>query len=121
MIRIISTIALGLCVVSAGVASAKGKDIDVDDKAMVQKVRSIGLAIGNAYVCTEQDKQQTFREETLELFDLIIKDVGSDRAFVYATSIGYGASVSKDKLACPSLLKQWEEMREDFELGGGKG
>ena len=121
MIRIISTIALGLCVVAAGVASAKEASIDVDDKAMVQKVRSIGMAIGNAYVCTAQDKRQTFKEDSLELFDLIIKDVGSDRAFLYATSIGYGASVSKDKLDCPSLLKRWDEMREDFELGGGKG
>ena len=118
MIRIISTIALGLCVMVAGVASAKGKDIDLDDKAMQQKVRSIGLAIGNTYVCTEQDKRQTFKKNSLELFDLIIKDVGSDRAFIYATSIGYGASVSKDKLDCPSLLKRWEEMREDFELKG---
>jgi len=121
VIRIISTIALGLCVVTAGVASAMGKDIDLDDKAMIQKVRSIGIAIGNAYVCTEKGKRQAFKEESLELFDLIIKDVGSDRAFVYATSIGYGASVSKDKLDCPSLLKRWDEMREDFELGGGKG
>jgi hypothetical protein len=121
VIRIISTVALGLCVVTAGVASAKGGDIDADDKAMVQKVRSIGLAIGNAYVCTQQDKRQAFKKDTLELFDLIIKDVGSDRAFVYATSIGYGASVSKDNLDCPSLLKRWDEMREDFELGGGKG
>ena len=121
MIRIISTIALGLCVVAAGVTSAKEADIDLDDKAMIQKVRSIGIAIGNAYVCTQKEKRQTFKEESLELFDLIIKDVGSDRAFVYATSIGYGASVPKDRLDCPGLLKRWDEMREDFELGGGKG
>jgi hypothetical protein len=56
------------------------------------------------------------REQSHYLFNLILQDMGSDLAFVYASGIGYGASLSKDKLDCPALLEQWEEIREDYEL-----
>ena len=42
-------------------------------------------------------------------------------AFLYATGIGYGSSLPKEKLDCPTLLKQWEEIREDYELKENKG
>jgi hypothetical protein len=116
-IRIISTVALCVWMVAAGVVSAK----DVDDKSMEMKVRKLGLAIGNAYACTEKEKRQAFKGESHHLFDLILQDVGSDLAFVYATSLGYGSSLATAKLDCPKLLKQWEELREDYELKGDEG
>lgn len=117
MIRIISTLAFGLWFAAAGVASAQ----DVDDKAMERKIRNLGISIGNAYACTEKEKRQAFKGESHHLFDLIVQDVGSDLAFVYATSIGYGSNVPKEKLDCPKLLKQWEEIRADYELKGDEG
>ena len=119
MIRIISILALGLWFSTAGFASAK--DIDADEKAMERKIRHLAIGIGNAYACTEKDKRQTFKGESHHLFDLILQDVGSDLAFVYATSLGYGSAVPKEKLECPKLLKQWEEIREDYELKGDEG
>lgn len=114
MTRIISTLALGLWFAVAGVASAQ----DVDEKAMERKIRHLAIGIGNAYACTEKDKRQAFKGESHHLFDLILQDVGSDLAFVYATSLGYGSAVPKEKLECPKLLKQWEEIRADYELKG---
>jgi hypothetical protein len=121
MIKIISMLALGLWVAAAGVASAKDLDMDMDEKAMELKVRDLSIAIGNAYVCTEKERQPAFKKESHLLFNLILQDVGSDLAFVYATGVGYGASLQKEKLDCPLLLKQWEEFREDYELTGGEG
>ena len=121
MIKILSMLALGLWVAAAGVASAKDLDMDMDEKAMEQKVRDTSIAIGNAYVCTKKEGQQAFKKEAHLLFNLILQDVGSDLAFVYATGVGFGSSLPKEKLDCPLMLKQWEEFREDYELMGGEG
>ena len=118
MIRTISIAALGLWVAAAGVAPAQQ---DADDKAMERRIRHTAIAIGNAYVCTEKEGQKAFKEEAHHLFDLILQDRGSDLAFLYASGIGYGSSLANDKLDCPALLKQWEEIREDYELKGDEG
>ena len=117
VIRNISIIALGLSVAAGGIAAAADKD----DKAMERKVRDMSIAIGNAYACTENDGRKAFKGEAHHLFDLILQDVGSDLAFIYASGLGYGSSVSKDKLDCPKLLNQWEEFREDYQLKGDEG
>jgi hypothetical protein len=118
--RIILIGALGLWVAATGVATAQdAKDRrDPEDSAMERRVRHLGLDIGRAYACTEEKGRQLFKEETHLLFDLIVQDVGSDLAFLYATSIGIGSTEPKEKLDCPALLKRWEEIREDYELKG---
>ena len=87
-----------------------------DRTALERKVRAMGLAIGNAYLCVDTEARDEFRAEAHFLFDLIIQDVGSDLAFVYATSVGLGASQPLQLLDCEALLAQWEEFREDYEL-----
>ncbi|MDJ0847300.1 MAG: hypothetical protein QNK04_02860 [Myxococcota bacterium] len=114
MIKTLSAAVLCLLVAGAVVAQAQ----DVDDVAMKRKVRSLGVAIGNAYACTDAKARDGFNSEAHHLFDLIVQDAGSDLGFVYATAVGYGSSVPKDKLDCPKLMKQWEEIRKDYELAG---
>ena len=111
---IVSALVLGLCFAATGVATAQ----DAEDVALERKVRAMSIGIGNAYVCTGKEGRKQFKEESHHLFDLIIQDVGSDIAFVYATGIGAGSSIAKEKIDCPKLLKQWEEIREDYELKG---
>ena len=74
----------------------------------------MSVAIGNAYACTGKEGRAQFKEESHLLFDLIVQDMGSDMAFLYATGIGYGSSLSKDKLDCPTLLKQREEILDNL-------
>ena len=116
MTRIIIVGLLGLWVAAAGVAMAR----DAEEVAMERRVRHLGLDIGRAYACTDEKGSQRFKEETHLLFDLMVQDVGSDLAFLYATSIGIGSTEPKEKLDCPTLLKRWEEVREDYELKGDK-
>ncbi len=59
-----------------------------------------------------------FKEEEHYLFDLIVQDVGSDLGYAYATAIGIGSAQPKEKLDCPARLKDWQEIREDYELKG---
>ena len=120
MTRIILIGALGLWVAAAGVATAQdAKDRrDTEDVAMERKVRRLALDIGKAYACTQEKGRAVFKEEAHLLFDLIVQDVGSDLAYTYAINIGKGSTEPKDKLDCPTLLKRWEEIREDYELKG---
>jgi hypothetical protein len=91
---------------------------DAEDVAHERKVRKLAVSIGKAYACTDKKGQEKFKEESHHLFDLIVQDVGSDLGFVYATGIGQGSMVAKEKLDCPALLKEWEEIREDYDLKG---
>ena len=114
MIRTITAAALGLLIATTGMAIAQ----DADDVAHERKVRKLAVSIGKAYACTDKKGQEKFKEESHHLFDLIVQDVGSDLGFVYATGIGQGSMVPKEKLDCPKLLKEWQEIREDYDLKG---
>ena len=116
LVRFISTVAFCGSLAMTGVSMAE--DLDAGSVARERKVRALAVSIGNAYSCTAKSSQELFKQESHHLFDLIVQDVGSDLAFVYATGIGYGSALPKDKLDCPALLKQWEEIREDYELKG---
>lgn len=107
---------LSLFLVLATLSPALGQN--EDDAALEEKIRAMAIGIGNAYACSEPDQRPTFKEEAHHLFDLIVQDVGSNFAFVYATSLGYGSSVSIEELDCPALLAQWEEIRVDYDLKG---
>jgi N-acetylglutamate synthase/N-acetylornithine aminotransferase len=114
LIRTISAGVLGLLVAATGVATAQ----DAEDVAHERKVRKLAVNIGKAYACTDKKGHDKFKEESHHLFDLIVQDVGSDLGFVYATGIGQGSMVPKEKLDCPKLLKEWEEIRDDYDLKG---
>ena len=91
---------------------------DADEVAMERKVRRLGLSIGEAFACTGEKEREVFKEEAHHLFDLIIQDVGSDLAYTYATALGVGSKQPKGELDCPARLKNWNEIREDYELKG---
>ena len=113
----INTIAsVACCAVALLLSAVPASALEADDKAMERRIRDISIAIGNAYACTGKEGRAQFKEESHYLFNLILQDMGSDLAFVYATGIGYGASLPKEKLECSTLLEQWEEIREDYEL-----
>jgi hypothetical protein len=49
---------------------------------------------------------------------MILMDAGSNLAFVFATSSGYGASLPLDRLDCDALAESWAATRADFGLAG---
>lgn len=110
----ISTFISGCALALLGIAPALAEG--PDREAMENKIRQTALAIGNAFVCAEAEDKDVFREEATQLYDLILQDVGSDLAFIYAASVGYGSAQPKDKLDCPALLEQWRGIREDYRL-----
>jgi hypothetical protein len=114
LIRNILGVMIGVVVAASAVATAG----DAEDVAMERKVRRLGVSIGEAFACTGEKERKIFEEEAHHLFDLIVQDVGSDLAYTYATALGVGSKQPKDELDCPARLKNWEEIREDYELKG---
>ena len=108
------TIAILVGGLLACTSAAQAQDAGQGD--MADKVRSLALAIGNAYACTPEDDRPAFKEEAHHLFDLILQDVGSDLAFLYATGLGYGSAVEASEIDCPEMLEQWEGIRTDYDL-----
>jgi len=113
----ISIIAFAV-IIGISLAAGTATALDAESVAMERKVRALGTTIGNAYACTEEKAREQFEEEAALLFDLIVQDVGTDLAYIYAIGIGSGSMWPKKKLDCPKRLKDWSEIREDYELKG---
>lgn len=85
---------------------------------MQRKTRELGLSVGNAYACTGEEARAAFETDWKMMYDMILMDAGSNLAFVFATSSGYGASLAKDRLDCAALAESWATIRADFGLAG---
>ena len=93
---------------------------DVADE-MQRKTRELGLSVGNAYVCQREAERAAFRADWKLIHDMILMDAGSNLAFVFATSSGYGASLPRAELDCEALAESWAATRADFGLAGEDG
>jgi hypothetical protein len=85
---------------------------------MQRKTRELGLSVGNAYVCMAEGERAGFETDWKLIYDMILMDAGSNLAFVFATSSGYGASLPLDRLDCDALAESWAATRADFGLAG---
>ncbi len=87
-----------------------------DRQEMNDQTRELGLSIGNVFVCLEGDERAALQQDWQMMFDMILKDVGSDLAFVFATSSGFGASLPREELDCAALEESLARTRDDFGL-----
>ena len=92
-------------------AFAQGADAEMEGK-----VRKIALAVGNAFVCMDEAGRPVMKEEIRQFYSAIVQEAGTDLGFVFASSVGYGSAQPKDKFDCEKMLKQWDGMRDDYEL-----
>ena len=81
---------------------------------MQDKTRELGLSVGNVFVCLEGSERAAFQQDWQMMFDMILKDVGSDLAFVFATTSGYGASLPRGELDCAALEESLARTRDAF-------
>jgi hypothetical protein len=108
-------VALGLF--AAGPTGAAAQEVEPAELQRIDEIRDMAIAIGNTYACIDDAApKQAFRDDAQTLFDLMLKDIGSNSAFLYAVSVGYGSAVPRDQLDCPKLLAQWDDMRRAFAL-----
>jgi len=104
-------------VMAALAAPAMAQDGDAAQE-LEDKTRNVGVAVGKAFTCLGEDEA---RKEKLKvgaqmLFDMILKDLGSDTAFVFATAAGYGAGLPKSGNDCAEIAERWEAIKDNFDI-----
>ena len=113
--KTVSALAIGLWAALASTAWAQ--DESALQEQFIDEIRDLALAIGNTYACIDDTEEKgAFRDDAHTLFDLMLKDAGSNKAFLYAVSLGYGSAVPQDQLDCPKLMAQWDDMKGAFAL-----
>lgn len=92
--------------------SPRDSEEQVDDG-----LKKFGYLAGLARNCVV-DKQQTGMElEVVDLHGAIGRLLGTDRAFLFAASFGYGTSMSIKPDECKEVLLHYEARVEKFRAG----
>lgn len=107
-----------LCAALAAACLALPAAAQEEADEMQRKTRALGLSVGNAHVCLDSEARAAFEADWKLIYDMILMDAGSNLAFVFATSSGYGASLPMDRLDCDALAESWAATRADFGLDG---
>ena len=114
------TVIVALCLGLGVSTSALASDVDTIDKDVIKQSRSLGLSVGNAYACADADDKAAFKADSEAIYALILHDIGPSYAYVYAVSVGFGASPDVSDLDCVKLAEQWSGNRSKFGLEGTK-
>ena len=102
---ILAAICLGLGFSS----SAFSHDVD-----MKEKIKSFGRSVGNAYVCAPAEDKVAFKAESELIYAMTLHDLGPGPAYVFAVSVGIGASVDAGKLDCAKHSNDWMHMKGEL-------
>jgi hypothetical protein len=78
---------------------------------MNEKVKEFGRSVGNAYVCASKEDKAAFKEESELIYAMTLHELGPRAAYLYAVSVGFGASVNAGKVDCAKLAKHWTDMK----------
>lgn len=81
-----------------------------------QKVAKFGRGVGQAYTCAGEDEKVEMLEDIRMIFNFVSQDMGTDAAFLYATTVGYGSGEEGGDFDCAERLEQWADVRGQFGL-----
>ncbi|MEM6421175.1 MAG: hypothetical protein AAF698_01205 [Pseudomonadota bacterium] len=105
--------AIAAAILVAGSAAAQSEGAAFEE--MRDKTRDLGIAMGNIYACADEDAARAqMRDDANFIFDLLLKDAGSDMAFVFAVNAGAGTAASADTLDCAALKETHSQILEEF-------
>jgi hypothetical protein len=91
------------------------------EEALDGSLKSFGLLTGLARGCVVPEQRAKLEREALDLSAVIARLFGTDRAFLYASSFGFGTSLQIDVKECAEVLKNYDERVAKFRAGrGGK-
>lgn len=82
-------------------------------------LKRFGYLAGLARGCVVEAQQPTLEREALDINAGIARLFGSDRAFLFASSFGYGTNVTVDAKDCPEVVKNYEARVGEFRAGRG--
>lgn len=89
-------------------ASKAGASTD-QEEMFDEKLREFGYWSGAAHSCVAAEKQGEVERKVLDTFTQIGRLFGTDRAFFFAASFGYGKTIKVEPQKCPEFLSKFEK------------
>ena len=82
----------------------------------VKKVAGFGRDVGHAYQCADEETRAEMKNDMRLVFDFIVQDMGSDTAFLYAVTVGYGGAETNEDVDCEALAAEWQRVLKEFDI-----
>ena len=98
----------------APVAAAVDEEEQVDEG-----LKRFGYLAGLSRGCIVESQRTALEREALDLNAAIGRLLGIDRAFLFASSFGYGTTVVVETKDCADVLKAYESRVETFRASRG--
>ena len=93
----------------------------VDEEEQVDEgLKRFGYLAGLARGCVVEAQRVDLEREALDLHAGIGRLLGTDRAFLFASSFGYGTTVAVETKDCAEVLKSYEARVAKFRAGRGE-
>jgi hypothetical protein len=93
----------------------------VDEEEQVDEgLKRFGYLAGLARGCVVEAQRVDLEREALDLHAGIGRLLGTDRAFLFASSFGYGTTVEIETKDCAEVLKNYEARVAKFRAGRGE-
>ncbi|MBF0255175.1 MAG: hypothetical protein HQL47_01670 [Gammaproteobacteria bacterium] len=121
MLKILPSLLLASGLLLAGVTSpVLSTEAEADAEAQLdESLKRFGYLTGLARGCVVEQQQTDLEREALDIHAGIGRLLGTDRAFFFSSSFGYGTSVSLEAKECAEVLQRYEERVAKFRSQSG--
>jgi hypothetical protein len=122
--RFLSTLLLNVALVPAlhaaesPVASPAASAID-EEEQVDEGLKRFGYLAGLARGCVVENQRAAFEREALDLHAAIARLLGTDRAFLFSSSFGYGTTVQVETEQCAEVLKNYGARVDKYRAARG--
>ncbi len=99
---------------SAPMATAIDEEEQVDEG-----LKRFGYLAGLARGCVVEKQRADLEREAVDLHAAIARLLGTDRAFLFASSFGYGTTVQVETKDCAEVLKTYDERVTKYRAARG--
>jgi hypothetical protein len=91
-----------------------------EEEQLDEGLKRFGYLAGLARGCVVESQRATLEREALDLHAAIARLLGTDRAFLFASSFGYGTNVVVETKDCADVLKAYDQSVAKFRAGRGE-
>jgi hypothetical protein len=103
----------------AAASPAAATPVD-EEEQLDDGLKRFGYLAGLARGCVVEAQRVDLEREALDLHAGIARLLGTDRAFLFASSFGYGTTVAVPTKDCADVLENYEQRVAKFRAGRGE-
>ncbi|MBE9609171.1 hypothetical protein [Chitinilyticum piscinae] len=91
------------------------------EEQLDEGLKRFGYLSGLALGCVDKSQRTQFEREVMDVNAGIVRALGTDRAFLYAASFGYGSHMQIKLDECKTVLTRYDERIAKFRKGQQEG